>query len=47
LTTSADGTIIFHGNKFETSAGKTFNLDEAGNISGIEKTQEIFWKRTN
>ncbi len=39
LTTSADGTIIFSGNKFETSAGKTFTLDEKGNVSGIEKAQ--------
>ncbi len=40
LTTSADGTIIFSGGKaFEMSAGKTFELDEAGNISGIETVQ--------
>ncbi len=39
LTTSADGTIIFNGNKFEMSAGKTFTLDNAGNISGIEMAQ--------
>ncbi len=39
LTTSAEGTIIFSGNKFEMSAGKTFELDEAGNISGIETAQ--------
>ena len=37
LTTSADGTIIFSGNKFEASAGKTFMLDDAGNVSGIGK----------
>ena len=39
LTTSADGIIIFNGNKFKTSAGKTFTLDEEGNVSGIEKAQ--------
>ncbi len=39
LTTSADGTIIFSGNKFETNAGKTFTLDEEGNVSGLEKAQ--------
>ena len=38
LTTSTDGTIIFSGNKFETSAGKTFTLDDSGNVSGIEKS---------
>ena len=39
LTTSADGTIIFSGNKFEMSAGKTFTLDNSGNVSGIEQAQ--------
>ena len=39
LTTSADGTIIFNGNKFETSAGKTFNLDISDNVSEINKAQ--------
>ena len=39
LTTSANGTIIFSGNKFETSAGKTFTLDDSGNVSEIEKAQ--------
>ena len=37
LTTSADGTIIFNGNKFKASAGKTFTLDSSGNVSGIGK----------
>ena len=41
LTTSADGTIIFDGNKFEMSAGKTFTLDESGNISGINNTTKV------
>ena len=40
LTTSADGTIIFSGNKFEASAGKTFTLDDSGNVSGIEKSTD-------
>ncbi|MBO4780010.1 MAG: hypothetical protein J5497_05175, partial [Selenomonadaceae bacterium] len=39
LTTSADGTIIFSGNKFKASAGKTFMLDDSGNVSGLEKSQ--------
>ena len=38
LVSLTDGAIV-SGNKFEMSAGKTFNLDEAGNISGIETAQ--------
>ena len=41
LTTSADGMIIFNGNKFETSAGKTFNLDSSGNVSEINNTTKV------
>ena len=39
LTTSADGTIIFNGNKFEASAGKTFELNTAGEVVGLENAQ--------
>ena len=39
LTTSADGTIIFNGNKFSASAGKTFTLDNSGNVLGLGKAQ--------
>ncbi|MBR0060958.1 MAG: hypothetical protein IJP68_05705, partial [Selenomonadaceae bacterium] len=41
LTTSADGTIIFSGNKFKASAGKTFELDSSGNVSGIAQTDKL------
>ena len=41
LTTSADGTIIFHGNKFTASAGKTFELDTSGNVSGITQADKL------
>ena len=41
LTTSADGTIIFSGNKFETSAGKAFKLDDTGNVSEINDTTKV------
>ena len=39
LKTSADGTIIFSGNKFKMSAGKTFELDNSGNVLGLDKAQ--------
>ena len=39
LTTSADGTIIFNGNKFETNAGRTFTLNSSGDVDGLERSQ--------
>ena len=39
MITSADGTINFAGNKFETSAGKTFELNSSGEVVGLENAQ--------
>ena len=41
LITSANSTIIFNENRFETSAGKTFNIDRSGTVSEINNTTKV------